>query len=253
MFYRLYPQLAVNGINDLKQKDLYVALGVELSEYNMNAYVAVRLAARNHIPVIAAEKLTSEIATKVKAAKAPVFVFDFNPDADLLKEVIALAEETGAKIYIPTSPNTRGIAKYLDLAKCAEGPASVSAKAALIFGEDPVGCKNEKAAALIKKADFTVVIDKYITETAELADVVIPMSAVAENSGSLENAYGDIQSYVKALNTGVENRIVLAEILGKLGGKEIASELPIASITFSKELTDFHADAVFAKVMKARK
>ena len=180
-------------------------------------------------------------------------MFDFNPDDAVLKEVIALSEKTGAKIYIPISPNTRGISKYLDLAKCAEGPADLAAKATLIFGEDPIGCGNTKATALIKKADFTVVFDKYMTETALLADVVIPMSAVAENNGSFENVYGDLQSFEKALDTGIENRIALAGLLGKLGGKELTSapQFTIASITSAKERTDFHADAVFAKVIKA--
>ncbi len=255
MFHRLYPQLAVTGIDDLKQKDLYVALDVDLANYNMNAYVAVRLAARNHTPVIAGIKLTAEITKKVKAAKAPVFVFDFNPDAEVLNEVVALAEETGAKIYIPTSPNLRGISKYLDLKTCAEGPADVTAKAALIFGEDPVGCGNAKAAELIKKAEFTVVFDKYMTETALMADVFIPMSTVAENNGTFENAYGNIQSFEKALDTGVENSIVLTGLLKKLGGKELdsAPQFPALVITSAKDLTGFHADAVFAKVIKARK
>lgn len=254
MFYRLYPQLAVTGIDEIKQKDLYVALGVDLSQHNMNAFVAVRLAARNHIPVIADTKLTAAISEKVKAAKAPLFVFDFNPDGAVLKEVIALAEKTGAKIYIPTSPNLRGISNYLNLKKCAEGPADVKAKAALIFGEDPVGCGNTKAAALIKKTDFTVVFDKYMTETALMADVVIPMSTVAENSGTFENAYGDVQSFKKALDTGIENNTVLADIFKKLAGKEKVSEpkLPEVVITSAKEFTDFHARTVFARVMKAR-
>lgn len=254
MFYQMYPQLAVSGIRELKEKDLYIVLGANLDRIHTNAYVAVRLARRHGVPVITGDTLTSEMAGMVKTAKAPVFFFGFQPDAAVLKEAVALALETGAKVYIPGSANTRGLSRYLALDKCAAGPAEAKAKAALLFGEDPVGCGSDRAAKLIKNADFTVVFDKYMTETASLADVVIPMSAVAENTGTFENAYGNVQRFNRALETGTENTAVLAELLGHLGGAPAASagQTTVKEITAAKEHTNFHADVVFAKVMKAR-
>jgi formate dehydrogenase major subunit len=254
LFYSLYPQLAVTGIDDIKQKDLYVVLGLDPKQYNTNAFVAVRLAGRNHVPVMTGDKLTAEIAAAVRAAKAPLFVFDFKPDAEVLKDAVALAKETGAKIYVPASANTRGLVKYLDLNRCASGPASKPVRATVFFGEDPVGCGNERAEALVKGAEFKVVIDKYLTDTAKLADVVIPMSAVAENSGTFENVYGNTQNYNKALDTGVENTRVLSSLLKELGGSDgkAPSQAAVTELAAAAEHTKYHADIVFAKVMKAR-
>ncbi len=254
LFYSLYPQLAVTGIDEIKQSDLHVLLGVDPKQYNTNAFVAVRLAGRNHVPVLTGDKLTAEMTAAVKAAKSALLVFDFKPNYEVLKEAVKLAQETGAKIYIPASANIRGLVNYLDLNKCASGPAAQPVKAALIFGEDPVGCQSTKAEELIKNAGFPVVFDRYLTDTAKMADVVIPMSIIAENSGSFTNVYGNTQTYNKALETGMENSLVLAKLLKELGGDEkaSASQAAAAELKAASESTMYHADIVFAKVMKAR-
>jgi formate dehydrogenase major subunit len=255
MFYRMYPELAVSGIDEVKSKDLYVVLGADLKHINTNVFVAVRLAGRNHIPVITADKLTAEVADQVKNAAAPLFVFGFEPDAAVLKDAVALAQSTGAKIYVPVSANTRGVSKYLDLVKCAAGPADVSAKAVLIYGEDPVGCGNAKAADMLKKTEFSVVFDLYMTVTAQQADVIIPLSAIAENSGTFENAFGNVQSFARALETGTENSTVLKSIADIIGGAAAvamtAAEQP-SEIPSAKGRTPYQADIVYAMLVKNR-
>jgi formate dehydrogenase major subunit len=254
-FLGLYPQLLVSGIDEVKAKDLFVVLGADLKQINTNVFVAVRLAKRKGVPVLTGDTLTEEMVQKVKAAASPMFVFGFEPDAAVVKAAAALALETGAKVFFPASSNTRGASKYLDLDKCAAGPANVPAKAVLLFGEDPVGCGNDKAAALLKNAGFTVVVDQYMTETALLADVVLPMSAVAENSGTFENVYGNVQSYTKALETGVENTAVLGGLLRAVGGTEAAppsAPSKVTEIAAVKTATAFRSDIVFAKVLQSR-
>ncbi|SHH77793.1 formate dehydrogenase major subunit [Sporobacter termitidis DSM 10068] len=256
IFYGAYPQLAVSGIDEVKEKDLFVVLGADLKNVNTNVFVAVRLARRNGVPVLESDKLTAEITEKVKAASKPLFVFGDAPDGAVLKEAAALAEAAGAKIYVPCMANTRGSSKFIDLEKCVAGPAGIPAKAALIFGEDPVGCGNAKAAGLLKNAAFSVVFDLYMTETAKLSDVVIPMSAVAENSGTFENAFGNVQSFGKALETGGENRQVLTGLLKELGGTETSAPavtLGLPELASAKDRTAYQSDVVYAMLVEHRK
>ncbi len=253
LFYEKYPELAVSGIDEIKASDLIVALGVDPGNYDTNAFVAVRLAGRNGVPILTGDALSAEMTAQAKAASAPLFVFGFQPDAAVLKEAVTLAGETGGKLYIPTAPNTRGVSPYLDLSQCAADPADVSATSVLLFGEDPVGCGNAKAAALIQNASFTVVFDKYMTETAALADVVIPMNAVAENTGTFINAYGNTQHFECALATPADNQAALTSLLETIGGTQSAFTAPSrGEIASAATHTGYHADSVFARVMKAR-
>lgn len=90
-----------------------------------------------------------------------------------------------------------------------------------IFGEDPVGCANNKESfkAITQKADFVVVQDYFVTETAELADLILPASIPAETGGSFTNTQKVLQEFEAVLPAKVaENNIVqLTKIMQKLG------------------------------------
>ncbi len=256
LFYRLYPELCLKSVDDIRQKDLIVALGVDLKQYNTNAFVAARLAGRNGAPVISADTLTPEIINKVSAASSPLLIFGYEPDSAVLENAAAAARETGAQIYVPGMANAYGVGQYIDLNKCAVGPAAVPAKAVLIYGEDPVGCGNSNAAELLRKSEFSVVFDLYMTETAKLADVVIPMSAAAENTGTFTNVFGLTQSFSRALDTGNENRTVLLSLLKAISGNERTDVIPAqqnaSEIIPSAGRTANHADIVFAMLAAKR-
>lgn len=66
-----------------------------------------------------------------------------------------------------------------------------------IFGEDPLGCTQNKKLVenWIKKADFIMVQDYYITETAEKADLILPATSPAETGGSFTNSSKIIQQF----------------------------------------------------------
>ncbi len=61
-----------------------------------------------------------------------------------------------------------------------------NAKNMFIFGEDPVGCavEKDKVLELFNKTNFKVVQDYFMTETAELADLILPASLPQESGGS---------------------------------------------------------------------
>ncbi len=68
-------------------------------------------------------------------------------------------------------------------------------KKLFIFGEDPVGCATDTktAKAWIQNAGFTMVQDYFITETALLADLILPASLPWETGGTFTNTQKVIQ------------------------------------------------------------
>jgi formate dehydrogenase alpha subunit len=77
-----------------------------------------------------------------------------------------------------------------------------SLKALYVLGENPAlsDPNTTHTVAALKKLDFMVVQDIFLTETAELADVVLPAAAFAEKDGSFTNTERRIQRVRKALD-----------------------------------------------------
>jgi formate dehydrogenase major subunit len=90
-----------------------------------------------------------------------------------------------------------------------------------IFGEDPLGCSYHKVqvAGWLGVADFVVVQDYFMTETANHADLVMPASFPLETGGSYTNTQKVIQQFEahftpKVQKTGLEQ---LADLLRAKG------------------------------------
>ncbi|MCC7317005.1 MAG: molybdopterin-dependent oxidoreductase, partial [Bacteroidales bacterium] len=68
-------------------------------------------------------------------------------------------------------------------------------KNVFIFGEDPIGCAFDKTQVeqMLKKTDFMVVQDIMMSETAFMADLILPASFVWEMGGSFTNSQRKIQ------------------------------------------------------------
>ncbi len=89
--------------------------------------------------------------------------------------------------------------------------------ALLIVGANPVAELGVNPAALRNK--FLVVEDLFLTQTAALADVVLPAASLYEKSGTVTNTFGDVQLVRKAADrAGVkpdfEILVRLAEAMG---------------------------------------
>jgi NADH-quinone oxidoreductase subunit G len=52
-----------------------------------------------------------------------------------------------------------------------------------------------------RKADFLVVQDMFLTETAQQADVVLPAASAYEKNGTVTNTSGEVQRLTRAINT----------------------------------------------------
>lgn len=92
------------------------------------------------------------------------------------------------------APEGKGVADML------YEPGSV--RALYIMGEDPVSTFpfNAKIVRALQALDFLVVQDIAMTETAKMADVVLPASAWSEKNGSFINAEGVLQTLTKIVD-----------------------------------------------------
>ncbi len=91
-------------------------------------------------------------------------------------------------------------------------------KALLVFGSNPVRTFGVDPAALAKLA-LLFVAELFPTETAELADIVVPATSFAEKAGTVTNTCGQIQALKKTLRTpgtrsDLEIILALVRLLG---------------------------------------
>jgi NADH-quinone oxidoreductase subunit G len=98
----------------------------------------------------------------------------------------AFHEEWGA---IPPSPG-------LDTAGMVDAAKAGKLKALYVVGSNPVGRLGIDPFACAKT--FVVVQDMFLTETAVMADVVLPAANLYEKSGTMTNTCGDLQLAKKA-------------------------------------------------------
>jgi len=84
----------------------------------------------------------------------------------------------------------------LDLAGMVEAGKAGKLKALYVVGSNPVGRLNLDPFAFSKS--FVVVQDMFLTETAVMADVVLPTANAYEKSGTVTNTCGDQQLVKKA-------------------------------------------------------
>ena len=97
-----------------------------------------------------------------------------------------------------------------------------SLKALYIMGENPVLSDPHMShtIAALKKLDLLVVQDIFMTETAELADVVLPAACFAEKDGTFTNTARTVQRVRKAVNPPGEARedsFIITELSKRLG------------------------------------
>jgi NADH-quinone oxidoreductase subunit G len=105
----------------------------------------------------------------------------------------------------------------LDMLEMFDAAAKGELAAMYVVGDNPVALYGVDASAL--KNSFVVVQDMFMTETAALADVVLPSANLYEKSGSVTNSYGDLQQVKKAgdragVRTDFEMMVRLADKMG---------------------------------------
>ena len=94
--------------------------------------------------------------------------------------------------------------------------------ALLIFGEDPVVTDPDQNQVTqgLHALDLLVVVELSMTETAKMADVVLPAASFAEKDGTFTNCERRVQLIRKAVPAPGEAKVdwqILAALAGKLG------------------------------------
>jgi NADH-quinone oxidoreductase subunit G len=84
----------------------------------------------------------------------------------------------------------------LDIGGMVEAGKAGKVKALYVVGSNPIGRLNIDPFAFSKS--FVVVQDMFLTETAVMADVVLPAANAYEKSGTFTNTCGDLQLLKKA-------------------------------------------------------
>ena len=111
---------------------------------------------------------------------------------DLLPGYIPVTDPGIFAVEYASLPKAPG----LDLVAMFDAAGRGDLKALYIVGSNPVDRYGLDPAAL--KDAFVIVQDMFLTETAALADVVLPVANLYEKSGTVTNTYGDLQLVKKA-------------------------------------------------------
>jgi NADH-quinone oxidoreductase subunit G len=129
----------------------------------------------------------------------------------------------GAKLPDKPGMDARGM-----LAAAAKGQLH----ALYVVGANPVKTFGVSATGRLGKLDLLIVQDLFLTETAELADIVLPAAAAYEKNGTMTNTAGEVQLVRKGGDTmGTRSDFDILRILSfqlaKYGlGKPIALRKP---------------------------
>lgn len=130
----------------------------------------------------------------------------------------------------------RGVQKML------QGAADGEVKALYVVAEDPmVTYPDRQAVEAGLKKPFLVVQDIYLTETARLADVVLPAATFAEKDGTFTNAERRLQRVragIKSPGEAQTDFAVFTRMLKKLG--QVTAETPTQVFAeLSQECTEY--------------
>jgi NADH-quinone oxidoreductase subunit G len=123
---------------------------------------------------------------------------------------IAAGSNLAAEYNIATEPG-------LDMLQIFDAAAAGDLSALYVVGANPVARFGVDPKAL--KNTFVVVQEMFLTETAALADVILPAANLYEKSGSVTNSYGDLQQVNKAgdragVRTDFEMIVRIADKMG---------------------------------------
>jgi len=130
---------------------------------------------------------------------------------DMLPGYTPVADNTTfAEYNTPTAPG-------LNMLEIFEAAGRGELSALYVVGSNPISRYGVDPSSLANT--FVVVQDMFLTETAALADVILPAANLYEKSGSVTNSYGDLQLVSKAgdragVRTDFEMIVRIADKMG---------------------------------------
>ncbi|MDR1292794.1 MAG: FAD-dependent oxidoreductase [Clostridiales Family XIII bacterium] len=209
-----YADEIVDVTNNLKfLKEIAAAVAASGSAH---ADVAGADEVKNSLKDVKVSAKAQAIADAYTGAKKAMIVFQQNAvtpgAATLIADIAVLSGHIGSPrdgiVMLRPKNNSQGLVDQ-GVTATAEDVAGV--KALLIFGEDPLGAaagssvpEAKAAKALVKSAEFVMVCDTHMTETAKRADVVIPGTGFASTDGTYTNTERRLQLVQDAADEDVE-------------------------------------------------
>ena len=138
---------------------------------------------------------------------------------DMLPGYTPVAQPGAFSEYIQLNGSADLTQPGLNLLEIFDAAGRGELGALYVVGANPVARFGVDPAAL--KDTFVVVQDMFLTETAALADVILPAANLYEKSGSVTNSYGDLQQVSKAADrAGVRTDFeLIVRIADKMGAK----------------------------------
>ena len=113
----------------------------------------------------------------------------------------------------------------LDLVQMLDAAERGELSALYVVGSNPVARYGVDVAAL--RNSFLVVQDMFLTETAQLADVVFPAANLYEKAGTVTNTFGDLQLVKKAADrAGTRSDFELTVRLASAMGADVKKLVP---------------------------
>jgi NADH-quinone oxidoreductase subunit G len=179
------PQLTREALSQLRdalknEKDLVVIFGSELRGNDVTALVNFGLAQGAKFICL------GDYANSRGAADMGLYP-DMLPGYAPVSSATSFHEDWVGEI--PKSPG-------LDLLQMMDAAKDGKLKALYVVGSNPIARYNVDPFALSKA--FVVVQDMFLTETASVADVVLPIANAYEKGGTFTNTCGDVQMLKKA-------------------------------------------------------
>jgi predicted molibdopterin-dependent oxidoreductase YjgC len=113
---------------------------------------------------------------------------------------------------------------------CAEG----AIKSLMVFGENVAlsAPQSDRSAEALNKVEFLAVADLYLTETAQLADVVFPACSFLEKDGTFTSIERRVQRVRKVIEPVGESRSdldIIAALASSMGGALSADPAEVMS------------------------
>jgi formate dehydrogenase alpha subunit len=142
----------------------------------------------------------------------------------------------------------------LTLMEMTQGALQKEIRGIYIFGENPV-VSDPDSHHLIKALqalDFLVVQDLFLTETAQLADVVLPGASFAEKEGTFTNTERRVQRVRQALPPRGQAKPdwqIIAELANRMG-LPMAYETPEAVFEEVRSLTPSYGGITYQRINK---
>jgi formate dehydrogenase alpha subunit len=143
----------------------------------------------------------------------------------------------------------------LTLMEITEGAKNKTIRGLFIFGENPVisDPDSQHLIQALNSLDFLVVQDLFLTETAQLADVVLPGASFAEKEGTFTNTERRVQRVRQAiapLGEAKPDWQIIAELSTRMG-LPMTYENPEAVFEEIRLLTPSYAGITYQRINRA--